>query len=166
MKYLIIILILIISNCVRAEEFFPLDINYAAKSVEECYGITVLHEIRGTVFRFELKNPEAEYHALSLDVYSKIKCIEYFLAKIKNPVIIEVHTNKVPEGMNIRNWEFSSVIAGKIEDAFLCGVPKISSDRIYSIGYGEFMPDINTSNNGGKSSGRVDIIILSSISGE
>ena len=89
------------------------------------------------------------------------------MAKFKNPVIIEVHTSKFPLETfeNLKNWEISTIIANKIE-AIMLERGYISSSQIKSIGYGEFLPSKNTPNNGVKNSGRVDIIILCSISGE
>ena len=108
------------------------------------------------------------YEVLGVDTYKKTKKIEYFLAKIKNPVIIEVHTEKKPlkDSYNLKNWEISSVIAGKIESIILKPRGNIELDRIDSVGYGEFLPVKNTSNNGGNYFNRVDIIILCNISGE
>ena len=129
--------------------------------------IAVYRDSRGIILRFELKNPEEEYFNLSEETLSNLINIEHFLAKIKNAVIIEVHTvilsrNKL---QNLKNWEISSVIAGKIEKT-LCSKNNLLNNRIHSVGYGEFLPENNTPNNGGKLSNRVDIIILCNVSGE
>ena len=134
--------------------------------VMNCENVDVRKEIRGVVVSVTLLNPESEYYRITPELNKTLSCVEYFLAKIKNPVIIEVHTKKVPDGIKMKNWEFSSVIAGKIGDMFVKKRPKISAERIYPVGYGEFMPLINTSNNGGNDGDRIDIIIQSSISGE
>lgn len=131
-----------------------------------CKGVEVKKDIRGTLIRLELTDAEANYYQITDDMKEKLNCLEYFLAKIKNPVIIEVHTEKVPAETGLKNWEFASVVAGNVGDFLLKHNSGISAERIYSVGYGEFMPDINTSNNGGKYTNRVDIIILCSISGE
>ena len=57
-------------------------------------------------------------------------------------------------------------MANKIEAIITKPKGVVSQDRINSIGYGEFLPAKNTSNNGGKNSNRIDIIILCNISGE
>ncbi len=131
--------------------------------------IEAIRDIRGITLRFELKTPEDDYTKLEPDIRQKIKIIQYFLAKIKNPVIIEVHTEKIPEQYccNLKNWEFSTVVANNIQDIFVKEEPRIHTERIYTVGYGEFMPaGKNTPNNGSNYSNRVDIIILCSMSGE
>lgn len=131
-----------------------------------CDDLEVRKEIRGIIISIKLKNPEDNYYRFTPELIEKLSCVEYFLAKIKNPVIIEVHTDKVPEGIRMKNWEYSSILAAKIGDMFMKREPKLPAERIFSVGYGEFMPDINTSNNGGNNNNRIDIIIQSSISGE
>lgn len=138
----------------------------AKTALSGCGDLELTEDIRGIVIRIPLESPEENYYSISSALSAKLRCIEYFLVKIKNPVIIEVHTDKVPEYLRMKNWEFSSVIAGNIGEEFMHYTPKIPVERIYTVGYGEFMPDINTSNNGGKSSNRIDIIILCNKSGE
>ena len=94
--------------------------------------------------------------------------IKEFLSKIENPVIIEVHTENVSQSNTrfLKNWELSTVIANNIESVMLEQSDRDFRNRINSIGYGEFLPSKNTSNNGGKYANRVDIIILCNISGE
>lgn len=136
------------------------------KGVADCKDLEVRREIRGVVISIKLTHPEENYYKITPELEEKLLCIEYFLAKIKNPVIIEVHTDKVPAGIKMKNWEFSSVIAGNTGEILLKRGPKIPAERVYPVGYGEFMPHINTSNNGGNNNNRIDIIIQSSISGE
>lgn len=129
--------------------------------------ITTIRDIRGIILRFELKDSSKNYYNLSRDTLNKIKQINNFLAKIKNPVIIEVHTSEVPKGMRIKNWEFSTVIANNIEEVFIKITPKIQRNRVFAVGYGEFLPEEkNTPYNGGKFTDRVDIIILCKINGD
>ena len=94
--------------------------------------------------------------------------IEYFLAKIENPAIIEVHIRDFPqeEILKLKKWEISTIMANNIEALVTKPIGTIDQNRINSIGYGEFLPAKNTPNNGGKSSNRVDIIILCNITGE
>jgi len=128
--------------------------------------IYVLRDSRGIIIRFEIKNPEKEYYNISYETSENIKKVVSFLAKIKNAVIIEVHTAKTNAGWNnLKNWEIASVIAGNIESE-VRNTRKLSNMRIHSVGYGEFLPENNTPNNGGKHPNRVDIIILCNISGE
>ena len=90
------------------------------------------------------------------------------MAKIENPAIIEVHTSDFPSGevVNLKKWEFSTIFANNIEAIITLPKGSINQNRINSIGYGEFLPQKNTSNNGGKNTNRVDIIILCNVSGE
>lgn len=128
--------------------------------------ICVLRDSRGIILRFGLENPQDEHVQLSALTMTNISMIEDFLAKIKNPVIIEVHTakNGFTNVSAEKKWEISAVIAGKLEQAMCCG--EVSNGRIHSVGYGEFLPENNTSYNGGKLLNRVDIIILCNVSGE
>ena len=105
---------------------------------------------------------------MSAKTITNLKNIEKFLAKNKNPVIIEVHTDKdtLPKGINVKNWELSIVISNNIAHYILESCKGIHKETISSIGYGEFLPQKNTSNNGGKIANRVDIIVLCSINGE
>lgn len=129
--------------------------------------VNVIRDSRGIILRFELKNPKGEYYKLTESTKNLLTKIEYFLAKNKNPVIIEVHTAQVlPEEFdNLKRWELSAVVAGKIEDYLRKDVNPFKGN-LHSVGYGEFLPENNTPNNGGKLLNRVDIIILCNISGE
>jgi len=123
---------------------------------------------RGIYLRFNLDNPISESIELSTQTVKYLKILEYFLAKIENPAIIEVHTVKFQKNNSntLKNWEISTIIANKIEAFLLTFNKNIDANRIKSVGYGEFLPAKNTPNNGGNSFGRVDIIILCNISGE
>lgn len=127
--------------------------------------IIPIRDPRGIILRFNFDIPVLKLEELNFSIY---KNIEYFLAKIENPAIIEVHVGNFPEGefINLKKWEVSTVMANNIEAVITEPAGIISQNRINSIGYGEFLPAKNTSNNGGKNSNRVDIIILCNISGE
>lgn len=57
-------------------------------------------------------------------------------------------------------------MANNIEAIITKPFGTVEQNKINSIGYGEFLPAKNTSNNGGENSCRVDIIILCNIGGE
>lgn len=126
--------------------------------------IYVIRDSRGIILRFGLVEPETEYRCLTDKTLEKIQKVGVFLAKIKNPVIIEVHVADFKNN-SIKNWEVSAIIAGRLVQ-MICLIDKQLKDRISSVGFGEFLPAKNTSNNGGNFSNRVDIIILCNISGE
>lgn len=128
--------------------------------------IQIDRDVRGINISFELPNPLEEINKPSQKTLNKLSKIQTFLAKIKNPVIIEVHLEKhSPEkSFKFKDWEISTVIANNIESEIRKS-DKTFADRLHSVGYGEFLPK-NTPNNGGKSSNRVDIIVLCKISGE
>lgn len=140
----------------KAEEFFRNTPVYVVK------------DPHGLLLRFEIKNPEIECENLSNETYAKIQKIEEFLAKMNNPAIIEVHVNEISkEGCkNLKKWEISTLIANKIEAIILKPKGMIARDKIHSVGFGEFSPAKNTSNNGGKLVNRVDIMILCDVNGE
>lgn len=123
-----------------------------------------IRDSRGMILRFQLEEPMAEANNLSKKTIQKLLKIESFLAKIKNPVIIEVHIEDIVSD-NIKNWEISAILAGNMEKALLQGNSRLKN-RVHSVGYGEFLPAKNTPNNGGNFTNRVDIIILCNISGE
>ncbi len=129
--------------------------------------IKITKDPRGIILSFELEKNIDKTFKNDL-IIKNIDTIEYFLAKIENPAIIEVHTEAYIDKKHsaIKNWEVATVIANKIESIILNIRGRVSNSRIHSVGYGEFMPAKNTSNNGGKYSNRVDIIILCNISGE
>ncbi len=123
---------------------------------------------RGILIRFKLSNTCEEVNYVGDTTYQNILFAEDFLAKIKNPVIIEVHTKEASctERGNLKNWEISTLIANRIESIILAPKGKLPRDRISSVGYGEFLPPKNTPNNGSNYTNRVDIIILCNVSGE
>lgn len=173
-KILIILLLFNFANIAYAQEYTYIlsetmlkTLHIQAENFFKNSHINVFKDVRGIIITFPIENIFAEYLQLSDKTLQDLEKIEYFLAKIKNPVIIEVHTTKFPQDSysNLKNWEISTVIANKIE-TILSGYGKISQAQIKSIGYGEFMPSKNTSYNGVKNMGRVDIIILCSINGE
>ena len=73
-----------------------------------------IKDSRGIVLRLQFEDPIKEFNNMSISSYKKI---EYFLAKLENPAIIEVHTAKFPlnNSSNLKNWEISTVIANRIE---------------------------------------------------
>lgn len=174
-KHLIILILLIFStNCVFSEDtrFILHDkcINILYRPAIlyfENSNISVYRDSRGIILRFELNNVRDEYEKLSADTLNKLRKIQDFLAKIKNPAIIEVHVSDIlSEDLgNLKKWEISSVIAGNI-GGVLNEDKSLSNKKILTVGYGEFLPVNNTSNNGGKILNRVDIIILCNINGE
>ena len=129
--------------------------------------VSVFRDSRGIILRFEIKNIKDEYENLSIDTFYNLIKINKFLAKIKNPAIIEVHVSDTLSYNfnNLKKWEISAVIAGHIEK-FLNFGKSLSDRKVLAVGYGEFLPVNNTSNNGGKNFNRVDIIILCNINGE
>lgn len=140
----------------------------SAKTLIKSQKIVIQKEALGVNICFEIENPLNEYYNLSEETKNNLKNIEKFLAKNKNPVIIEVHTDKnnLPRGINLKNWELSTVISNNIEHYILSEFKNTNKINLLSIGYGEFLPQKNTSNNGGKFVNRVDIMVLCSINGE
>lgn len=127
-------------------------------------GIELIKDTHGLIIRINT------YDNLSIDekVFDKIVKIKYFLAKIKNPVIIEVHAGRDFQKNleKYRNWEVTTLIANELETIILTYGEPLNNKRIKSVGYGEFFPQRNTSNNGGKDSSRIDIIVLCNVIGE
>src|SRR5574344_293449 len=84
------------------------------------------------------------------------------LTKIKNPVIIEGHTDSTPikNAKFQSNWELSTARATNII-SYLLQNGTINPKRICATGYGEYMPIAdNTLSSGRLLNRRVDIIIL------
>ncbi len=130
--------------------------------------IAIIRDSHGIILRFSIENLPYEYYNLSSKTIKNLKSVEQFLAKIKNPVIIEVHTDGASKDIikGLKNWEVSTVIANNIESTMSALDKETKREQIISVGYGEFLPSKNTPNNGGKFLNRVDIIILCNISGE
>ena len=127
--------------------------------------IKLIRDSRGLILRIKFDDPIEEYFRKNEDVYKEI---EYFLAKIENSAIIEVHIENFPSVKlkKLKKWEFSTIMANQIEAFIVTPKGSVNQNRIHSIGYGEFLPEKNTSNNGGKKSNRIDIIVLCNVSGE
>lgn len=121
---------------------------------------------QGVILNFYLDENNIECDKINANKKSDILYAVKFLAKIKNPVIIEVHTKQVfgIKSGDLKNWERSTLIANNIEKFVI--ESGIDTERVKSVGYGEFFPEKNTPNNGSKKQNRVDIIILYNISGE
>lgn len=84
------------------------------------------------------------------------------LTKIKNPVIIEGHTDSTPikNGKFPSNWELSTARATNII-SYIIKKGIISPKRLSAVGYGEYMPIAdNTTISGRMLNRRVDIIVL------
>ena len=130
--------------------------------------IDITKESRGVKLEFEYEFKVCKYDKLNSTICDNISKIEYFLSKIKNPVIIEVHADMFDtDNISVfRTWEVSTVIANNIELLLSKPCGGLDNKRIKSVGYGKFSSKKNTSNNGGNCLIRVDIIILCSISGE
>ena len=168
---ILILIILIPCKVFSAEYLYILDdkcitdLYSEAETFFRSTDVKTIKDSRGLILRYEFEDPIYEYYNLNLVMFRKI---EYFLAKIENPAIIEVHVGTFlkNKSFNLKKWEISTIIANKIEAIITLPVGSIKQNRINSIGYGEFLPAKNTPNNGGKNSNRVDIIILCSISGE
>ena len=83
---------------------------------------------------------------------------------IKNPVLIEGHTDSMPI-QNERypsNWELSTARATNIIK-YLTQAHGLPPGRLSAVGYGEYMPvEKNTTPQGRAKNRRVDIIVLSS----
>ena len=124
--------------------------------------IYIIKDSRGIILRYYFENSFEIYDKRFYEVY---KSIENFLAKIENSAIIEVHTRDL-QSENLKNWEISTVLANQIESAMVFPMGLLNKKQIKSVGYGEFLPEKNTPNNGGKKKNRVDIIILCNIIGE
>ena len=139
-----------------------------AKNIFRNQDTQLIRDSRGIVIRTELNNLDTDFYNLSTETYQKALRIEYFLAKIQKPAIIEVHVGNFEQknGINLKKWEVSTVVANKIEAVILNQSGKVKPTMINSVGYGEFLPAKNTSNNGGKYLNRLDIIVLCNISGE
>lgn len=174
MKKLFLVLILyfiIPSYSVSAEYIYILN----DKCIEELYSyadlyfqnsaIVPIKDSRGLILRLEFDDFKKEFYTPNINSYKKI---EYFLAKIENPAIIEVHIGNFPDGefVNLKKWEISTIMANNIEAIITEPAGTVNQNRINSIGYGEFLPAKNTPYNGGKGLNRIDIIILCNVSGE
>jgi len=139
-------------------------------SISESYfkksRINLIKDSMGIILRYIFEDPIDEYFNKNYDVYKKI---EHFLAKIENSAIIEVHLEDLTTVKNLKNmkaWELSTIMANDIEAIMTIPQGLLKQNRISSVGYGEFLPRKNTSNNGGKKSNRLDIIIQCNINGE
>ena len=121
---------------------------------------------QGFKLKFVLTEEDLIPQKITPKLYKNICFAGKFLAKIKNPVIIEVRTNNVLsiKYNGLKNWELSTLTANGIENLLLdLG---IETRRIKSVGFGEFYPEKNTPNNGSKKQNEVDIIVLCNINGE
>ena len=125
--------------------------------------VQLLKDSRGYILRINnnllFDEGSSDLNKNSEQTLSKIVEI---LAKIKNFVIIEGHTDSTPIKTEKypSNWELSTGRATNLIK-YLIEKGNISPERLSAVGYGEYVPIAdNTSNNGRKLNRRVDIIIL------
>ncbi len=132
------------------------DINTAVK---------VLKTDRGVVIRLnDTMLFDAGSAIIKPQAQASLNKIALSLAKFKNPVLIEGHTDSMPikSEKYPSNWELSTARAINIIK-YLTQTHKLPPDRLSAVGYGEYMPIAeNTSPQGRAKNRRVDIIVLSS----
>lgn len=173
--YLIILFIMFLILQCSAQEYLYilndsciLDLYSKAEEFFQNSPVLVVKDPHGLLLRFELKEPESEIECLTTQTYENVIKIEQFLAKMNNPAIIEVHTNEISHQRckKLKKWEISTLIANNIEAVMLKSRGRLARNKIRSVGFGEFLPPKNTSNNGGNYINRVDIMILCDVNGE
>ncbi len=83
------------------------------------------------------------------------------LSKTNKSCVIEGHTESAnPEISSFReNWELSLARAHSIT-MYLMRYLKISPERLYCIGYGEFMPYVDSVSQEGNMNNRIDFVII------
>ena len=174
-KFILIIFIITFFSKAHAEEFYYIFNDeciknlYISATESICNNnINIIKDSRGIILRFKLEEVDKNYEKLTPETKKNLSSVRDFLAKIKNLAIIEVHTEEIKTKnlAELKKWEVSTVIANKAEQFMTENVSGIETERIDSVGYGEFLPEKNTPYNGGKSSNRIDIIILCNVSGE
>lgn len=133
-----------------------IDVNTAVK---------VLKTDRGVVIRLnDTMLFDAGSAIIKPQAQESLNKIALSLAKFKNPVLIEGHTDSMPirSEKYPSNWELSTARATNIIK-YLTQTHKLPPDRLSAVGYGEYMPIAeNTSPQGRAKNRRVDIIVLSS----
>ena len=133
-----VILLLLPCKTFAAEYLYILDdkcINdlfFEAENFFKDTEIRPIRDSRGLILRFEVINILDEYLDLSIESYKKI---EYFLAKIENPAIIEVHIGNFPDGElgKLKKWEVSTIMANNIEAVITRPFGTIEQNRLNSI---------------------------------
>lgn len=83
------------------------------------------------------------------------------LAQTDKSCVIEGHTESVdPENSSFNeNWELSLARAHSIT-MYLMRYTKISPERLYCIGYGEFMPYVDNVSKDAEMNNRIDFVII------
>ena len=83
------------------------------------------------------------------------------LAQTKKSCVIEGHTEDADPNLSSykENWELSLARAHSIT-MYLMRYLKISPERLYCIGYGEFMPYVDSVSKDAKMNNRIDFVII------
>lgn len=79
------------------------------------------------------------------------------LQNLSNYCVIEDHTEEM--SFNNKNWELSLVRSANIAE-YMITEGKISADRIFSLGYGQYMPFRDNVAPGKGMNNRIDFVIL------
>ena len=127
--------------------------------------LSVVKESRGTIIRINDTMLFDEGSAIiKSDAKYTLEKIASELKDLKNPIIIEGHTDSTPiqNDKFPSNWELSTARATNIIK-YLTQQDLISPKRLSAVGYGEYVPIAdNTQSSGRAKNRRVDIIVLSS----
>jgi chemotaxis protein MotB len=110
---------------------------------------------------------DAFFQSGSADISSTMKDglgrLAKLLNRVKNPILIEGHTDNVPisgNGLYSSNWQLSATRAANVAD-YLNQSEQIKGSRLRAVGYGEFHPIAsNDTEQGRKKNRRVEITIL------
>ena len=139
-----------------------------AQKFFEGSNIVIKQNAMGVILSFLFSVQSDDCKNLNSEILKNLKKIEQFLAKNKNPVIIEVHTKKIAENnfCELKDWEMATLIANMIERELLLDNKFKDKKRFKSVGYGEFISQKNTPYNGFNYDSRVDIMILCNMSGD
>ena len=140
-------------------------IDIIKEDVDVNTAVKVLKTDRGVVIRLnDTMLFDAGSAIIKPQAQASLNKIALSLAKFKNPVLIEGHTDSMPikSEKYPSNWELSTARAINIIK-YLTQTHKLPPDRLSAVGYGEYMPIAeNTSPQGRAKNRRVDIIVLSS----
>ncbi len=108
--------------------------------------------------KFFFNDDDARIKESSLHV---LDILIYILHELPNYCVVEVHTENNNSGSThyVENWELSLARSSNIAD-YMLTYGKLPADRLFALGFGEYMPfKDNVASSKGMDS-RVDFVIL------
>ena len=167
MKFISVIILFIFGNMVlannvyvssitkNAENMFKENLNFSEQILFTYVPRGLIISIDEAVF---FNENEEKIKQASLDTLNQIG---YILNRIPQKFVIEGHTESNNPDLSrfTKNWELSLARANNIAK-YLIRYAKVKPEKIFTVGFGEYMPFFDNVSNKANLNNRIDFVIL------